>query len=376
MVREFRVYSKDQLLMEGASPLDLTNLTPHTTYDLEITTWDGKLESERVPVPQFKTDREQLVQGFTSPHRSTDYLVGTWASKKTITQGKTYMVELVGTKPSSQHFGFYVGAKLIGYFVPKNTGGNKYTMIFEHTSANSNEFKLYQYPNGTAGQVELTKFSVVEIDVSENLLDKESLSKLPISTTDYNVFGGTLTKDWEYGKRYYVRIKGTKLTSQKFTLYVDGGDTNMGNVSNINGTDIWEATFTVNKWAIDRGAKRTFMIFQTPQSTKGQVDISEIVVLETNEAVLPTSLNIVPNEFNLKVGQSSNSQFVLTPPNAENYETNFIGWQSGVASNSTADPTKGFTVRGTTVGSFTATVRSTADPSVETQVKVNVTAAT
>lgn len=376
MVREFRVYNKDELLMEGASPLNLSNLTPHTTYDLEIATWDGKLESERVSVPKFTTLREQLVTGFNSPHRSTEYLVGTWTAKKPLKSGSVYMVEIEGTKPFAQNFGFYLGTNLVGYFVPKNTGGNRYTMVFNNTFNNASELKIYQYPSGTAGQVELTKFSVVEIATSENLLTSTSLAKLPVNTSAYAAFDGNVKKNWEYGKRYYIRIKGTKPSTQNFTIYTDNGRTNMGNASNIAGTDIYEATFTVNKWSLDRGITNGFMIYQTPQTSIGAVTIEDIVVLEANEAVLPKSISIVPSTFDLKVGQSSTSQFVVNPSDAENFGVNLVGWQSSIASNSAADPINGFTVRGTIVGSFTSTVRSSADPAIETTVNVNVTTAT
>lgn len=375
MVREFRVYNKGQLLMEGASPLDISNLTPHTTYNLEIATWDGKLESERVPVPQFTTLREQLVQGFVSPYRSTDYLVGTWASKKPLKANDVYMVEVEGTKPFSQNFGFYLGTNLVGYFVPKNTGGNKYTMVFNNTVEGANEFKIYQYPSGTAGQVELTSFNVYKIDVSENLLTEESLQQLPINVNTYNVFTGNLKKKWELGKRYYVRLKGTKLESQSFTVYSDAGRTNKGNMSRIANTNTYELTFTISQWDIDREVDNTVAIYQTPNGAGvGQATIEELVVLETNEAVLPKSIEIIPSTINLKVGESSTSQFKVTPSNAENFLTNFIGWQGGIATNSTADPERGLTARGVAVGNFTATIRSSVDPSVETQVTVNVTA--
>lgn len=529
MVREFRVYNKGQLLMEGASPLDISNLTPHTTYNLEIATWDGKLESERVPVPQFTTLREQLVQGFVSPYRSTDYLVGTWASKKPLKAGDVYMVEVEGTKPFAQNFGFYLGTNLVGYFVPKNAGGNKYTMVFTNTVEGANEFKIYQYPSGTAGQVELTSFNVYKIDVSENLLTEESLQQFPINVNTYNVFTGTLKKKWELGKRYYVRLKGTKLESQNFTVYSDAGKTNKGNMSKlainhnllpnitskaftlgtgatvkdgtegeviltldgtnqllkydttfklpqltegktytlsadikfhsdivgdvrhlrlsynylpggavmlettrpitdvtkdkwikikgtntikydtnppsnwylviqdfiasnrVSGTislrniqvvegtlpkpDTYELTFPISQWDIDREVDNTVAIYQTPtEAGVGQATIEELVVLETNEAVLPKSIEIIPSTINLKVGESSTSQFKVTPSNAENFLTYFIGWQGGIATNSTADPERGLTARGVAVGNFTATVRSSVDPSVETQVTVNVTA--
>lgn len=375
MVREFRIYNKGQLLMEGASPLDISNLTPHTTYNLEIASWDGKLESERVPVPQFTALREQLVQGFVSPHRSTDYLVGTWASKKPLKAGDVYMVELEGTKPSTQSFGFYLGTNLVGYFVPKNAGGNKYTMVFNNIVEGANELKIYQYPSGTTGQVELTSFNVYKIDVSENLLTEESLQQFPINVNTYNVYTGTLKKKWELGKRYYVRLKGTKVESQNFTVYSDAGRTNKGNMSKIANTNIYELTFPISQWDIDREVDNTIAIYQTPNGAGvGQATIEELVVLETNEVVLPKSIEIIPSTINLKVGESSTSQIKVTPSNAENLLITLLGWNGSIASNTAFDLERGLTARGVAVGNFTATVRSSVDPSVEAQVTVNVTA--
>lgn len=361
--------------MEGASPLDISNLTPHTTYNLEISYWDGKLESERVPVPQFTTLREQLVQGFESPYRSTDYLVGTWASKKPLKENDVYLVEVEGTKPFSQTFGFYLGTTIVGYFVPKNAGGNKYTMVFNNTVEGANEFRIYQYPSGTAGQVELTSFNVYKIGVSENLLTEESLQQFPINVNTYNVFTGTLKKKWELGKRYYVRLKGTKLESQSFTVYSDAGRTNKGNMSRIANKNIYELTFPISQGDIDREVDNTIAIYQNPNGAGvGQATIEELTVLETNEAVLPKSIEIIPSTINIKVGESSTSQIKVTPSNAENLLISLLGWDGSIASKNAFDLERGLTAQGVAVGNFTATVRSNVDPSLEAQVTVNVTA--
>lgn len=374
MARTFNIYEGDNLIKSGLSPLELQQLTQDTTYNLKISANEEGRESDTVPIPQFKTLTTNLLKDFT-PKTSTEYLLGEWQTTEKFEQGDVYMVELEGTKPFSQSFGFYVNTDVIGYFIPKNTGGNKYTMIFTMPkNIDSTTVKLYQYPSTSTGEVKLNDFKISKLNLENNLLSQSGKDKLPVDTNAYNVLDSSISKNWELGKRYYVRLKGTKPDSQNFTVYVDNGRTNKGNMSRIQGTDIYELTFTINQWDINRNVTNGLSFYQTPNgSDVGDVHIDEILILETNEAVLPTAIDIVPSTLNVKVGQAMTAQFKLTPPNAENYLTTFIGWLGGIASNSTADPERGLTIRGVKAGSFTATIRSQADPAVETQVTVNVT---
>lgn len=320
-----------------------------------------------------------MLEGFQSPHTSSEYLIGQWNTLEAFELDEIYMVELEGTKPTSQSFGFYVGSKvnngnLIGYFVPKNTGGNKYTMIFTYNKEiDISKVMLYQYPPSTAGESTITDFKIYKLSKDGNILSQAGQDRLPLDTDGYNVIATEVTKKWEYGKRYYIRVKGTKPDSQNFSVYIDRGTTNKGAMSRIAGTDIYELTFTVSQWDINRNVDNIFSIYQTPNGTTGDCHIDEIIILETNEAVLPTGIEIVPSTIEVRVGEAYKSDYNLTPQDAENYGMNLLQWNSQIASNNTADPKNGIAGRGTSVGSFTSTFRSVADPSVETLVTVNVT---
>lgn len=67
MALKLRVYEGRLGLQEGVSPVDVTGLTPETTYNFECAFYDEELdmESEHVPVPEFTTLPEQVQLPFS-----------------------------------------------------------------------------------------------------------------------------------------------------------------------------------------------------------------------------------------------------------------------------------------------------------------------
>lgn len=54
----FRIYKGDSVIVEGESPLAISNLAPNTSVargEYQATRYDGEKESERVDVPAFQT---------------------------------------------------------------------------------------------------------------------------------------------------------------------------------------------------------------------------------------------------------------------------------------------------------------------------------
>lgn len=70
MARTFKVYNGDALLKQGLSPLNITGLTPLTTYNLTISALDGT-ESNRVSVPTFRTLGENIMKPLKASNFTT-----------------------------------------------------------------------------------------------------------------------------------------------------------------------------------------------------------------------------------------------------------------------------------------------------------------
>lgn len=55
MTRTFKVYNREQVIKEGASPLVITELTASIQYNLKISAVEDGKESAKVDVPEFTT---------------------------------------------------------------------------------------------------------------------------------------------------------------------------------------------------------------------------------------------------------------------------------------------------------------------------------
>ncbi|MEX1427422.1 BppU family phage baseplate upper protein [Enterococcus sp. GC40] len=107
---------------------------------------------------------------------------------------------------------------------------------------------------------------------NENLVDKSV--QFPIQTTDYMVYGKTISENYVLNQEYTVSIKATKPSTQQFYAYVDGGIKKKVTLSPVEGLpDVWEGTFKVDQTDINNGASKYLSIFQYPQATRGSVKI-------------------------------------------------------------------------------------------------------
>ena len=107
---------------------------------------------------------------------------------------------------------------------------------------------------------------------NENLVGKSV--QFPIQTTDYMVYGKTISENYVLNQEYTVSIKATKPSTQQFYAYVDGGIKKKVTLSPVEGLpDVWEGTFKVDQTDINNGASKYLSIFQYPQATRGSVKI-------------------------------------------------------------------------------------------------------
>ncbi|MET2091251.1 BppU family phage baseplate upper protein [Enterococcus faecium] len=120
---------------------------------------------------------------------------------------------------------------------------------------------------------------------NENLVEKSV--QFPIQSTDYMVYGETISESYVLNQEYTVSIKATKPSAQQFFVYVDGGINKKVTLSPVEGLpDVWGGTFKVDQTDINNGASKRLNIFQYPQATKGNVKI-DWVKLEKGDTRTP-----------------------------------------------------------------------------------------
>jgi phage minor structural protein len=104
-------------------------------------------------------------------------------------------------------------------------------------------------------------------------------SDTAVSTTTYLVKAYTLSEDFITGQQYTMRLEGTKLASQNFGAWMNGGSSGVGTFTNVSG-DIWTLTFiAVTPTA---GNERIITIYQPSSTTAGQCDITWVKLEKGN----------------------------------------------------------------------------------------------
>ena len=125
------------------------------------------------------------------------------------------------------------------------------------------------------------------VPLGENILRTDAGTKLPITTTEYQVANFVPTGlPYTVGQKYTFTMKATKPATQNFGIYLRAGSLGVGDMKPVEGlTDVWQITFTVTQEHVD-GNANSVNVFQIPQTTKGTVKI-EWAKLEKGDTRTP-----------------------------------------------------------------------------------------
>ena len=134
------------------------------------------------------------------------------------------------------------------------------------------DFKLEEGAKATPYQPNLldAPYYLSKIPLGENILKPASL---PINTTEYMAAIFTPNEPYVQGQKYTFTMKASKPSTQTFGIYLRAGSLPVGNMVPVEGlADVWQLTFEITQSHID-GSANALNVFQTPQSTKGTVNI-------------------------------------------------------------------------------------------------------
>lgn len=124
------------------------------------------------------------------------------------------------------------------------------------------------------------------IPLQENLIRSDVGTKLPITTTEYQVANFVPKEPYIVGQKYTFTMKATKPGTQNFGIHLRAGSLGVGDMKPVQGLiNTWQITFTITQAHID-GNANAVNVFQMPQSTKGTVNI-EWAKLEKGENYTP-----------------------------------------------------------------------------------------
>lgn len=141
----------------------------------------------------------------------------------------------------------------------------------------------------------------VRVD-TRNLLLK---SGEPVETTAYQVKEYDLAEDLEAGAEYTFTLRGSKLASQNFGVWQNGGTHGKGSLKEIE-PGLWALTFKASETT--EGNERKLRIYQTPSATAGEAEISWAMLTKSNLPAL--SWNMAPEDMDEVLGGKADSDFV------------------------------------------------------------------
>lgn len=160
-----------------------------------------------------------------------------------------------------------------------------------------------------------------KIPLGENILKPASF---PINTTEYMAAIFTPNEPYVQGQKYTFTMKASKPSTQTFGIYLRAGSLPVGNMVPVEGlADVWQLTFEITQSHID-GSANALNVFQTPQSTKGTVNI-EWAKLEKGNTRTPNISQFKYFGEGLKDSNNPNDySWDVTPEYAEKALTNTL----------------------------------------------------
>ncbi|MCB8589366.1 BppU family phage baseplate upper protein [Enterococcus lactis] len=185
------------------------------------------------------------------------------------------------------------------------------------------DFKLEEGAKATPYQPNLldAPYYLSKIPLGENILKPASF---PINTTEYMAANFTPNEPYVQGQKYTFTMKASKPSTQTFGIYLRAGSLPVGNMVPVEGlTDVWQLTFEITQSHID-GSANSLNVFQTPQPTKGTVNI-EWVKLEKGNTRTPNISQFKYFGEGLKDSNNPNDySWDITPEYAEKALTNTL----------------------------------------------------
>lgn len=118
--------------------------------------------------------------------------------------------------------------------------------------------------------------------LGENIADPTKT--FPIKSKEYQLYEGRLKGDekWEADQRYVIWLKGTKPSSQTFTIYLNDTGAEAvtpGSLAPVEGlADVWAIYFTVTQEYVDKGITNNLLLFQSPYTSVGDVNIESLKI--------------------------------------------------------------------------------------------------
>lgn len=198
MARTFRVYNGDTLIKQGTSPLNITGLTPLTTYDLKISAVEDDRESNIVDVPTFTTLGENILR----PLKVADF---------TTIKGATIVDEGNGINLTS------TGAERIQLYTAP-TANN----VLTKPLVTGKTYRLSATIKFDAGyspsEIPLRSFVLIITGMSPSTRLILTRTPVPVSTTEYLDFSGEvgITGDVSQFTNYYLIMQSDNGT-ERFT---------------------------------------------------------------------------------------------------------------------------------------------------------------
>lgn len=185
------------------------------------------------------------------------------------------------------------------------------------------DFKLEEGAKATPYQPNLldAPYYLSKIPLGENILKPASF---PINTTEYMAAIFTPNEPYVQGQKYTFTMKASKPSTQTFGIYLRAGSLPVGNMVPVEGlADVWQLTFEITQSHID-GSANALNVFQTPQSTKGTVNI-EWAKLEKGDTRTPNISQFKYFGEGLKDSNNPNDySWDVTPEYAEKALTNTL----------------------------------------------------
>lgn len=185
------------------------------------------------------------------------------------------------------------------------------------------DFKLEEGAKATPYQPNLldAPYYLSKIPLGENILKPASF---PINTTEYMAAIFTPNEPYVQGQKYTFTMKASKPSTQTFGIYLRAGSLPVGNMVPVEGlADVWQLTFEITQSHID-GSANALNVFQTPQSTKGTVNI-EWAKLEKGNTRTPNISQFKYFGEGLKDSNNPNDySWDVTPEYAEKALTNTL----------------------------------------------------
>lgn len=289
---------------------------PNLMLNLDFSKLSGE-SSSMIPVPKQVTDKGDYFEIDTT--NATGGLICYMPNLPRLIGGKRYNMSL----EMKTETGTFTNVKIRPIY--RNANGTIVAVFDTVANTATSEWKRYNYTSGViAEEVSTSNLSAIQfyfpsnatkgklhvrynIKLEEgttstpyqpNLLDEpywlgkaplgeniaDPTKTFPIKSKEYQLYEGRLKGDekWEADQRYVIWLKGTKPSSQTFTIYLNDTGAEAvtpGSLTPVEGlADVWAIYFTVTQEYVDKGITNNLLLFQAPYTSVGDVNIESLKI--------------------------------------------------------------------------------------------------